>query len=56
MGQRGQAMQKRFGSPSAVFAMVIRDGKLMMQKRQNTGHWDGCYDLAATGHVKDQEA
>lgn len=46
----------RFVNPSAVFAILIKDNKILLQKRQNTGYKDGYYDMAASGHVEADES
>jgi 8-oxo-dGTP diphosphatase len=38
----------------SVFAALIKDGKVLLLRRQNTGWMDGYYDLPA-GHLEDQE-
>lgn len=48
-------MKKRFKCPSAVFAILIKAGKILLQKRVNTGYKDGYYDLAASGHAEANE-
>lgn len=47
--------KERFMTPSAVFAVIIKDNKILLQKRKNTGYRDGYYDFAATGHVENLE-
>lgn len=42
----------RYRTLSAVFVMIIKDHKILLQKRKNTGYSDGKYDLAASGHVE----
>lgn len=49
-------MKKRYMNPSAVFAVMIKDGKILLQKRKNTGYCDGYYDMAASGHVEKDES
>jgi 8-oxo-dGTP pyrophosphatase MutT (NUDIX family) len=44
----------RFTLPAAVFLFLIRDGKVLMIRRQNTGWCDGDYDLIA-GHIDGDE-
>ncbi len=38
----------------SVFVAIVRDGKVLLLRRQNTGWLDGYYDLPA-GHLEDQE-
>jgi 8-oxo-dGTP diphosphatase len=38
----------------SVFAAIIKDGKVLLLRRQNTGWLDGYYDLPA-GHLEDKE-
>lgn len=38
----------------SVFAAIIKDGKVLLLRRANTGWLDGWYDLPA-GHLEDQE-
>jgi 8-oxo-dGTP diphosphatase len=38
----------------SVFAAIIKDGKVLLLRRSNTGWMDGYYDLPA-GHLEDQE-
>lgn len=41
---------------SAVFVLLENeDGKVLLQRRMNTGFMDGHYDMSATGHVDDDE-
>lgn len=47
--------KERFMTPSAVFGVIIKDDKILLQKRKNTGYRDGFYDFAATGHVENLE-
>ena len=48
--------KERFMTPSAVFGVIIiKDNKILLQRRQNTGYRDGYYDFAATGHVENME-
>lgn len=46
----------RYRTLSAVFVMIIKDHKILLQKRKNTGYSDGKYDLAASGHVEQKES
>jgi len=47
---------ERFKAFSAVGLMLMRENngkeEILLQKRQNTGYADGCYDFSATGHVE----
>ena len=47
--------KERFMTPSAVFGVILKDNKILLQKRKNTGYRDGFYDFAATGHVEKYE-
>lgn len=38
----------------SVFVAIIKDGKVLLLRRANTGWLDGWYDLPA-GHLEDQE-
>jgi 8-oxo-dGTP diphosphatase len=38
----------------SVFVAIVKDGKVLLLRRQNTGWLDGYYDLPA-GHLEDQE-
>lgn len=40
---------------AAVFILLKKDGKYLLQKRMNTGFMDGCYDAGASGHVEPGE-
>jgi 8-oxo-dGTP diphosphatase len=44
----------RFSLIAAVFLVLIKDGKVLMVRRQNSGWSDGDYDLVA-GHVDGNE-
>lgn len=39
----------------SVFLILIKDNKILLSKRQNTGHWDGHYGLVS-GHVHATES
>lgn len=41
---------------SAVFVIIIKNERILLQKRKNTGYEDGKYDLAASGHVEENES
>lgn len=53
-------MEERYRSLVAVYLILTRttkDGKeILLQKRQNTGHMDGCYTLGVTGHLDENES
>jgi len=38
----------------SVFVAIVKDGQVLLIRRQNTGWLDGYYDLPA-GHLEDQE-
>ena len=42
--------KERFTSRLAVYLVLIRDGKILLSLRQNTGFSDGLYSLVS-GHV-----
>lgn len=48
-------MSARFKLPVAVFCVFVKDGKVLLLRRQNTGWYDGSYDLPA-GHVDGNES
>lgn len=48
-------MSKHFKIYSAVFPILLKDGKILLHKRKNTGYMDGKWDLAGTGHVEEGE-
>jgi len=45
---------KRHNITPSVFLILIKDNKILLSKRQNTGHWDGYYGLVS-GHVHETE-
>lgn len=53
-------MSERFKTSSAVMLLLIREKdnhkEVLFQKRKNTGYFDGCYDLSASGHVDANES
>lgn len=53
-------MKERFKSLSAVMLLLTRKNnnkeEILFQKRKNTGYCDGFYDLAASGHVDENES
>lgn len=52
-------MTPRYRPYSAVMLLLSREGadgpEYLLQKRQNTGYLDGCWDCAASGHVEKGE-
>lgn len=48
-------VKERFLTPSAVYAGILKDKQVLLQKRKNTGYRDGYYDFAASGHVENSE-
>ena len=46
---------KRFKLITAVYLLLIRSNKILLQRRYNTGYEDGNYGLPA-GHVEDNES
>lgn len=54
-------MKERYKSNVAVFLILTRqndkgENEILLQKRKNTGYMDGMYDLAATGHLEENES
>ena len=47
-------MKKRFGQIAASYLILIKDDKILLSKRHNTGYHDGDYSLAA-GHIEKDE-
>ena len=47
--------KKRHNITPAVFLILIKNNKILLLRRQNTGHWDGYYSLIA-GHVHSAES
>ncbi|HZP55514.1 MAG TPA: NUDIX domain-containing protein [Candidatus Saccharimonadales bacterium] len=47
-------MDNRFTVVPAVFIALVKDGEVILQKRQNTGFMDGYYDLPS-GHIEPGE-
>lgn len=43
-----------YKNPSAVYAMIIKDNKILLQKRK--GEFAGFWDFAACGHVEENES
>ena len=48
-------MRERFKFIVLVYALFVRDGKILMLRRANTGWQDGSYSLVA-GHAEGNEA
>ncbi len=48
-------MKERFKLIAAVYVLFVRDGKILMLRRANTGYEDGNYSLVA-GHADGNEA
>jgi 8-oxo-dGTP diphosphatase len=48
-------MKERFKAIVSVYVLFIKDGKLLMLRRANTGYEDGNYSLVA-GHADGNEA
>jgi 8-oxo-dGTP pyrophosphatase MutT (NUDIX family) len=46
---------ERFRITPVVYIVLIRDGKVLLSKRKNTGWGDGHYDLVG-GHIDDGES
>ena len=44
-------MHSGFSVVPAAFVLLLRDGKVLLQLRQNTGFMDGHWACAAAGHV-----
>ncbi len=47
-------IKKRHNITPAVFLILIKENKILLSKRQNTGHWDGYYGLVS-GHLNPTE-
>lgn len=45
----------RFKLPAAVFLFIIKNEKVLLLRRKNTGWYDGDYDLVA-GHIDGNES
>ena len=44
---------QRLLTKMSVFVMLRNEaGDILLQQRENTGYMDGCWDMAATGHVE----
>lgn len=46
----------RYRTLSAVFAIILKNDHILLQKRKNTGYEDGKYDVAVSGHVEKNES
>lgn len=46
----------RYKTPSAVFAVFIKNSQVLLQKRNNIRYADGMYDFAVSGHVEKNES
>lgn len=49
-------MHSGFSVVPAAFVLLLRDGKVLLQLRQNTGFMDGHWACAAAGHVEAGES
>jgi ADP-ribose pyrophosphatase YjhB (NUDIX family) len=49
------SMTERFRPFAAVYLFFVRDGKILLLRRANTGHEDGNYSLVA-GHIDGNES
>ena len=51
-------MKKRFLTPTSVVVLIksADGGRILMQKRKNTGFADGMWDFACSGHVEEGES
>jgi len=47
-------MKKRFGQIAASYLILIKNNKILLSKRYNTGYHDGDYSLPA-GHIEKDE-
>lgn len=47
--------KERYKTKGAVFLIAEYQGKILCQKRQNTGYMDGYIDLGVSGHVEEGE-
>jgi len=45
-------MSERHKAVVAVWLVLMKGGKVLLQLRQNTGYMDGKYDMAASGHIE----
>ena len=49
-------MSKKYYSRLATNLVMIKDNKILLQLRQNTGYMDGMYDAACSGHLEKGES
>ena len=47
--------KERFKAVPAVYAFLVRDGKILLTRRKNTGYEDGNY-MVPSGHVEEGES
>ncbi len=47
--------EERYKLPVAVFLILVRDGQVLLTRRQNTAWYDGSYDMAS-GHMEERES
>lgn len=55
MKDNSKSEQKRPRTLAASLVYLYKDGKVLLQKRQNTGFSDGMWDVSASGHVEGGE-
>ena len=48
--------REHFKTISAVLVVLIKDGKVLLQKRKGTGFADGMWDFSTSGHVEEGES
>jgi len=48
-------MREKYRAVMAVWLVLVREGKILLQLRQNTGYMDGKWDMAASGHLEADE-
>ncbi len=46
----------RFSLVPAAYVLLLRDGQVLLQQRQNTGYMDGHWSCSAAGHVERGES
>ena len=46
--------KEKFMLRCAVYLVLIKDGKILLLRRSNTGYWDGNYSMIA-GHLDGDE-
>ncbi len=54
VSRKSEPRKERFKTPAAVFILFIKDNKILLHRRHNTGWMDGKYD-ALSGHVEEGE-